>query len=162
MPESMTAMPESTLEEPTPVGRRVVSLTNLIIIVACAVAVLVAVVLVGTGRAPTAISLRAATADYQVRLDLDSASRGRRTATVEVLTDGGQPVVNAQVSIHTAMPAMTRMPGVRLPARQVAPGRYEANGELFTMLGDWTVTVRISEPGSRSAQDAAFPVRAVP
>jgi YtkA-like len=135
--------------------------TRWIIIVACAATAVIAGIWVSTGRAPAQVSLRAETADYHVRLDLDGASLGSRTATIEVLTEGGKPVANAAIDVRTAMPAMG-MPGALLPARQTAPGRYEASGELFTMLGDWTVTVRISEPGPRSTQEAVFAVRAVP
>jgi hypothetical protein len=156
-------VPESTLDDVAQVGRRTASPTasRWIAIVACAAAAVIAGILVSPGRDPVPASLRAETADYHVRLDLDGTSLGRRTATIEVLTKGGRPVDNATIDLRTAMPTM-RMTGAQLRAPQTAPGRYEAAGDLFTMLGDWTVIVRISEPGVGSAQEAAFPVRAVP
>jgi YtkA-like len=173
-------MPESNLEEVTaeppgrslPVaplagrkssgegaGRR--AARRLIAIVICAAAGVAAVVLTGVGRGPTPVSLRADTADYHVRLDLDSASLGRRTATVQVAGADGRPVTAAEVDVRMAMTAM-RMTGEPLRAGPTAPGRYEVNDDLFTMLGDWTVTVRISMPGSTSTQEAVFTVKAVP
>ena len=54
------------------------------------------------------------------------------------------------------------MSGPSVIARRVGDGRYEAEGEVFTMLGDWTVTVRIEGPGSQPAEQAQFTVEAVP
>jgi hypothetical protein len=133
-----------------------------IIIVACVVAAgVAAVILVGAGRAPKPVSLHADTGEYHVFLDLDGASLGRRTATIEVVSEDGRPVAPADIDIRASMQTM-RMTTPQLPARQIAPGRYEASGELFTMLGDWMVIVRISEPGSKSPQEAVFTVTAVP
>ncbi|MFG1708641.1 FixH family protein [Nonomuraea sp. M3C6] len=133
----------------------------MIIIVACAVAGVVTVILVGAGQAPSPVSLRAQTADYHVRLDLDGASLGRRIATVHVAGADGRPVAPADIDVRATMSTMG-MTGELLRARQIAPGRYEANGELFSMLGDWTVTVRISKPGPNPTQEALFAVTAVP
>jgi len=140
-------------------GRR--TARRLIAIVICAAAVVSAVILTGVDRAPTPVSLHANTADYHVRLDLDSASLGRRTATVQLAGADGRPVTAADVDVRVAMSAM-RMTREPLRARPTAPGRYEVDDDLFTMLGDWTVTVRVSVAGSTSPQEAVFPVKAVP
>lgn len=165
-------MPESNLDEltaePLSAGRRRIGgdaggriARRLIAIVVCVAAGIAAVVLTGVGRPPPPVSLRADTADYHVRLDLDSASLGRRTATVQVARADGRPVTAADVDVRMAMSAM-RMTGEPLRARPTAPGRYEVSDDLFAMLGDWTVIVRISIPGSTSTQEAVFTVKAVP
>jgi len=119
-----------------------------------------ALVLVGAQLAPKPITLQGETAAYHVRLDLDAATLGRRVVTVEV-ADAADQAVAAQVDLHTSMPEM-RMVGPAVRMEQTGPGRYEASGDLFTMLGDWTVTVRVSEPGSASPQEAVFTVTVVP
>jgi hypothetical protein len=131
-----------------------------IVIAACAAVGLSALVLFGAQLAPKPITLSAQTAAYDIRLGLDGATLGRRVVTVEVGDSAAQPVA-AQVELHASMPEMG-MVGPAVLAEQIAPGRYEASGELFTMLGDWTITVRVTEPGSASPQEAVFTVTVVP
>ena len=54
------------------------------------------------------------------------------------------------------------MSATSMVARQVDDGRYEVDGELFTMLGEWTLTVRIAGTGSEPAEQAQFTVEAKP
>ena len=161
-PTRSTAAPEAGSPRPHPARRWIV-------IAACAVVGIGALVLFGAQLAPKPITLRAETmalagraetAAYHVRLDLDGATLGRRVVSVEV-ADAADQAVAAQVDLHTSMPEM-RMVGPAVRMEQTGPGRYEASGDLFTMLGDWTVTVRVSEPGSASPQEAVFTVTVVP
>lgn len=64
------------------------------------------------------------------------------------LTEGGQPVANAEVRLEGNMshPGMKPVFG---DAREVAPGRYEAPLDL-TMAGDWFVMARITLRDGRS------------
>jgi hypothetical protein len=140
-----------------------------IVVAACAVVGISALLLFGAQLAPKPITLRAETmalagradtAAYHVRLDLDGATLGRRAVTVEVADAADRPVA-AQVELRTSMPGMG-MVGPSVLVERTGPGRYEASGDLFTMLGDWTITVRVSEPGSASPQEAVFTVTVVP
>lgn len=106
------------------------------------------------------VSTEADTANYHVQLDLDSASLGRRTATIEVTGAGGQPVDARRVVLSTAMPDMG-MDGPTVVADELEPGRYEARGDLFTMLGESTLTVRIEASGA-DEETATFTVEAEP
>jgi hypothetical protein len=44
------------------------------------------------------------------------------------------------------------MASPEIVAQPVAPGRYQAQGEFFSMLGQWEVDVRVSAGG---AEDVA-------
>jgi hypothetical protein len=91
-------------------------------------------------------SLQADTASYHVQLDLDAASLGRRTATIQITDARGDPVDADQVVVS---PVMTEMGMTRpdLVADELEPGRYRATGELFSMLGEWNLTVRVERAG---------------
>jgi hypothetical protein len=88
---------------------------------------------------------------YIVKLTLDSLSFGQRTATIEVQDSGGQPASADEVVLSPVMQAMG-MASPEVVAQQVAPGRYQAQGEFFSMLGQWEVDVRVSAGG---AEDVA-------
>ena len=47
-----------------------------------------------------------------------------------------------------------------LVADEIEPGRYQATGELFTMLGEWTLTVRVESAGADD--EATFTIEADP
>ena len=122
-------------------------------------AVFFAVVFAGACSQPAPRSLRADTASYHVRLDLDAASLGRRTATIEITDSRGDPVDASQVVVT---PVMARMGMTRpaLVADELEPGRYRATGELFSMLGEWTLSVRVESAGAHDV--ATFKVDADP
>ena len=122
-----------------------------------ALAVFFAVVFAGACSHPAPRSLRADTASYHVRLDLDAASLGRRTATIEITDSRGDPVDASQVVVT---PVMARMGMTRpaLVADELEPGRYRATGELFSMLGEWRLTVRVEKAGA--GDEATFTVKA--
>jgi YtkA-like len=124
-----------------------------------ALAVIVAVAFAGACSQPQPQSLQADTASYHVQLDLDAASLGRRTATIEVTDARGDPVDADQVVVTPVMAEMG-MTRPALVADEVEPGRYRATGELFSMLGEWTLTVRIESAGADD--EATFTVKADP
>jgi hypothetical protein len=105
-------------------------------------------------QAPPAMSLNEKTASYTVSLQLDGATLGQRTATIEL--SGPQP---SQVVLSPAMPQMD-MTGRETVATKVDEGRYEARGEFFSMLGDWEIAIRIDGPSGREV--ATFTVEVVP
>ena len=88
---------------------------------------------------------------YTVQLTLDSLRFGQRTATIEVRDSGGQPVAADQVVLSPVMQQMG-MAAPEVVAQPLAPGRYQAQGEFFSMLGQWEVDVRVSAGG---AEDVA-------
>lgn len=88
---------------------------------------------------------------YQLQLTLDGLGFGQRTATIAVRDSGGQPVAADQVVIAPVMQQMG-MAAPEIVAQPVAPGRYQAQGEFFSMLGQWEVDVRVSAGG---AEDVA-------
>jgi hypothetical protein len=84
---------------------------------------------------------------YQLQLTLDGLGFGQRTATIEVRDSGGQPVAVDQVVLAPVMEQMG-MASPEIVAQSVAPGRYQAQGEFFSMLGQWEVDVRVSAGGA--------------
>jgi hypothetical protein len=119
------------------------------------------VAILGACQAPAAVSLKTDTPSYHVRLDLDAASLGQRTATIAISSADGHPVAVEYVVLSPTMTGMN-MTGPVVQARQLDTGQYEAKGQFFTMLGDWTVRVRIVGPGSPHEEEASFAVTAVP
>jgi hypothetical protein len=84
---------------------------------------------------------------YQLQLTLDGLGFGQRTATIEVRDSGGQPVAADQVVLAPVMQQMG-MASPEIVAQSVAPGRYQAQGEFFSMLGQWEIDVRVSAGGA--------------
>lgn len=96
------------------------------------------------------------TSSYTVKLELDSTSLGKRAATIRLSGAAHEP---EQVAIVSSMPEMG-MPGATVTAQRVSEYRYEAHGELFTMLGKWRIEVHLTIAGTDEA--ATFDVTAVP
>src|ERR671932_621817 len=85
---------------------------------------------------PGGITQTSRTEHYAVQLHLDGVGFGERTATIEVRDTSGNPVTADQVMLAPVM----RQMGMASPeaiAQPVAPGRYEAKGEFFSMIGEW-------------------------
>jgi hypothetical protein len=82
---------------------------------------------------------------------LDGLGFGQRTATIEVRDKSGQPVTADQVVLTPVMQTMG-MAAPEIVAQAIAPGRYQAQGEFFSMLGQWEVDVRVNAGG---AEDVA-------
>ncbi len=88
---------------------------------------------------------------YTVQMALDGLGFGQRTATIEVRDKSGQPVTADQVVLTPVMQTMG-MAAPEIVAQAIAPGRYQAQGEFFSMLGQWEVDVRVNAGG---AEDVA-------
>jgi hypothetical protein len=93
---------------------------------------------------------------YAVQLTLDSLRFGQRTAMIEVRDSGGQPVAADQVVLSPVMQQMG-MASPEVVAQPVAPGRYQAQGEFFSMLGQWEVDVRVSAGGAEDVARSVVP-----
>src|SRR5262245_48779153 len=115
-----------------------------------ALAVIMAVAFAGACSQPPPQSLQADTPSYHVELDLDAASLGRRTATIEVTDARGDPV-DADEIVLTPVMAEMGMTRPALVADEIEPGRYRATGELFSMLGEWILNVRIDHDAADDA-----------
>lgn len=113
----------------------------------------------GACTQPSPVSDEADTARYHVQLDLDRATLGRRTATIGITDGDGRPVAAQQVTLSTFMTEMG-MRGPTVVADEIEPSRYEATGDLFTMLGEWTLTVEIETTDAH--EEATFTVEAEP
>ncbi len=50
------------------------------------------------------------------------------------------------------------MASPEITAQMVAPGRYEAKGELFNMLGTWELDVRVGAGGAEETAIFTFDV----
>jgi hypothetical protein len=105
-------------------------------------------------QTPTPVTLHTNTASYTVDLDLDAASPGTRTATIHVAGAGAEPT---QVTLTTVMAHM-KHPGPTVQASRLDDGQYQAQGEFFTMFGDWHVEVRLHGPAGEEV--ALFEVTA--
>jgi hypothetical protein len=95
----------------------------------------------------TSITQTKQTEHYKVQLTLDGTGFGERTATIEVSDLAGQPVTADQVVLSPIMEVM----GMASPeqiAQPLAPGRYQAKGEFFSMIGEWDVDVRVTAGGA--------------
>jgi hypothetical protein len=86
------------------------------------------------------------TEDYNIQLSLDGVDFGEHTATIDVSDRGGQPVTAEQVVLAPLMESMG-MASPEQTAKPIGPGRYQARGEFFSMLGEWDVDVRVSAGG---------------
>jgi hypothetical protein len=103
------------------------------------------------------ITQTARTQHYTVQLTLDGAGFGQRQATVEVHDAAGNPVAADQVVLASVM----RQMGMAAPetiAQSTAPGRYQATGEFFSMIGDWELDVRVGAGGTEEVATFTIPV----
>jgi hypothetical protein len=110
---------------------------------ACVVAL--PVILAGCGG--SGLTQTSETAHYKVQLTLDGTGFGERTVAIAIDSTAGQPVVADQVVLAPVMREMGMM-APEISAYPVAPGRYEAKGQLFVMTGAWEVDVRVSAAGA--------------
>ena len=107
------------------------------------VIILVALLVCLVACGGSGIRQTAQTQHYTVQLNLDSTGFGERTATIEVHNTDGQPVVADQVVLSPVMEQMG-MAAPEATADMIAPGRYQAKGEFFSMIGEWQVDVRVT------------------
>ncbi len=103
--------------------------------------------------APTVAHQTALAGPYQVVLSLDSGQltvHGPNTLSLRLQDQRGQAVTGASIQMQ---PEMTTMP-MTTPAvttQAQATGHYLAR-PLFSMAGEWRLTVTISAPGHASVQ----------
>ncbi|MBB6552347.1 hypothetical protein [Nonomuraea rubra] len=91
-------------------------------------------VAVGCLSRPGPVSAQGAGTRYAVTLTIDGSD------TADIVVDRGE----AEAVVVTAtMPQMGHITP-EATARRLAPGRFRAAGELFTMDGVWEVSVRVS------------------
>lgn len=114
--------------------------------------------LAGCG-AVSPVAQRAQTDHYVIQLDLDHTGLGHRTATITVMTPQNQPVSDGAVTLTPSMHDMG-MIGQVISAQPIAPGRYQAQGELFSMLGHWGIDVQVNS--ALANESATFLVKATP
>ncbi|MEO7909190.1 MAG: FixH family protein [Roseiflexaceae bacterium] len=93
-----------------------------------------------------------------IAITLDSASFGERTVTIAVDDRSGQPAAVDQVVLAPVMESMG-MASPELAALPTAPGRYQAKGELFSMIGQWELDVRVSAAGKDDTARFLFQVQ---
>ena len=105
------------------------------------------------------VSQMGQTQRYKIQFSLDGTGLGERIATIALSDLGGQPIAAEQVAVLPTMQQMG-MTSPEVVAQQVAPGRYQAKSEFFTMLGDWEVGVRVKDRGIE--ETATFKIHATP
>lgn len=104
--------------------------------------------------------LTAQTLSYQVTLTLDEHRVGERPAMITIeRRDGARPGPIESVSVVPMM----RQHGMVSPeviAQPLPDGRYQADGLLFSMDGDWQIEVYIDRSDAREI--ATFEIRVWP
>jgi hypothetical protein len=110
--------------------------------------------LVGCG-APEAVVTQAHSEQYQVRLAIDAAALGRRVAQIEVRDRAGAPVEAEAVIVAPSMADMGHA-APELVAERQGDGSYRAVGELFSMRGEWLLSVVVRRGGS--SETLQFPI----
>lgn len=106
------------------------------------VLVVAAVVIFIVGRGLGSEPLRATStgARYAVTVVIGKPATGR--VSVEVQVTSGDPETVAVSAVMTGMGHSTP----EIAAREAAPGRFVAEGELFPMTGAWEVSIRLAGP----------------
>jgi len=97
------------------------------------------------------------TASYRVQLSLDGVDFGQRTATITVQDKSGGPATVDGVMVAPIMEAM----GMAAPEQAATPlgaGRYQAQGEFFSMIGEWEFDVRVTAGGKDELARFKVPV----
>ncbi len=92
------------------------------------------------------INYLAETESYKVQLNLDDTRFGERTAQITVQPKSGEAAQVEQVYLTPIMEAMG-MAGQEQPAQRQGDGSYQVKADLFNMLGEWEVDVRIAGGG---------------
>lgn len=124
-------------------------------IACCCMLTLIGALLAGCGG--SGITQSAETASYKVQLTLDAASFGQRTATIEVQDKSGKSAQVDQVVVAPLMEAMG-MASPEQTAQSLSTGRYQVQGEFFSMLGEWEFDVKISKGGQEEIARFKIPV----
>ncbi|GAA2209102.1 hypothetical protein GCM10009850_045600 [Nonomuraea monospora] len=91
-------------------------------------------IVVGCLSVPGAVTAQGAGARYAVTLTIEEGD------TADIVVDRGAADA---VVVTATMPQMGHVTP-EAAARRLAPGRFRADGDLFTMDGVWEVSVRVS------------------
>jgi major membrane immunogen (membrane-anchored lipoprotein) len=121
----------------------------------CTVVLVLCLLLAACGGSD--VTKTAQTEHYSVQLTLDGLEFGQRQATVELRDAAGNP---ADAGVVVIAPVMRQM-GMASPeaaAQKIAPGRYQASGEFFSMIGTWEIDVRIDNSGSEEVATFTFDI----
>ncbi|MEV0612562.1 hypothetical protein AB0I81_04490 [Nonomuraea sp. NPDC050404] len=111
-----------------------------LIAVAVLVAATVALFVAGGNAAAEPVNVRTTGTHYAATVLIEDPAPGR--VTVEIRVDKGDA---DSVMVSAVMPDMGHaMP--ELPATEREPGRFLAEGELFSMSGVWELSVRLDGP----------------
>jgi mono/diheme cytochrome c family protein len=98
--------------------------------------------------------------DLRVTMQLDDNVLGSRAIAVLIHDAAGQPVDVGAVRLRFAMTEMD-MGTNEVDAQPVSPGRFEARGPFFVMVGRWTVEALITREGRAPLHaDFAFAISA--
>jgi major membrane immunogen (membrane-anchored lipoprotein) len=98
------------------------------------------------------------TDSYRVQLGLDGVDFEQHTATITVQDKSGQAAAVDQVVVVPIMEAMG-MVSPEQTAQPLGDGRYQAQGQFFSMLGDWEFDVRVSAGGKQEVARFKVPVQ---
>jgi ABC-type phosphate transport system substrate-binding protein len=120
-----------------------------------ALTLLLAALLAGCGN--TGYSQTADTASYKVQLSLDGTDFGQHTATITVQDKSGSPAAVDSVTVAPIMEAMG-MTAPEQTAKPLGEGRYQAQGEFFSMIGEWEFDVRVAAAGKEELARFKVPV----
>lgn len=120
--------------------------TGKILIASVVTLVLVGAIWLFTSGGPGPLELRSGTANYAVRLRLDTPKVGPNPVSVEISDLNGQPVTADEVTIEPLMLEMNHaLPPT--PASPRTPGTYRAEHVDLLMTGRWELTVGIRRGG---------------
>jgi hypothetical protein len=119
------------------------------------IAVLV-VLLILAACAGGAVTQSVQTEHYSVQLSLDGVGFGTREATIDVRDAAGKPVAADKIVLAPVMRQMG-MAAPEATAQPLAPGRYRATGDFFSMIGEWEIEVRVRAGGGEEV--ATFKVQ---
>jgi hypothetical protein len=95
---------------------------------------------------PGAVTQTNKTERYTVQFSVDKPTIGARVFTIGVNDASGAPVTADQVVVAPVMREMG-MASPEMVATPAGAGRYTAQGDSFSMLGEWQIEVRITAGG---------------
>jgi YtkA-like len=108
----------------------------------------VLLVVIGMTRAPTAsgTEVSADAGPFTVTIIVDDPTAGTQNAEVLVVDDTGVPIPDATVVFSATMASMGHA-GQVITGQPSAEGRYQVDGDLFPMSGNWTARVSLERAG---------------
>jgi mono/diheme cytochrome c family protein len=89
--------------------------------------------------------------ELRVSLQMDDAAIGERVADLTVADAAGKPVDIAAVRLRFSMIGMD-MGTTEVEAQPVGAGHFQARGQFFTMVGDWSIQATLMRDGKAPLQ----------